>query len=63
MVTNPSSSKANRFEIAGDEGSAGSVTNVLGGLSRSFTTTLEAGTYTMRCSGGGIDGAGTLVVQ
>lgn len=62
VIQNPASSGTNSFELRSGDQVVFSVNNVLGGISRGGTITLEAGTYDMRCSGGGTDASGRLVV-
>lgn len=62
VIQNPASSGTNSFELRSGNQVVFSVSNVLGGLSRGGTITLEAGTYTMRCAGGGTDASGQVIV-
>ncbi len=63
VVQNPSSSGTNRFELRTGDEIVLSLTNVIGGIARGGTVTLEEGSYEMRCMGGGVDGRGELRVS
>ena len=62
VVSNPRSSRVDSFTITDGDRVVLSVTNVIGGLSRSASVDLEHGSYTLRCVRGEIGGEGTLVV-
>jgi iron uptake system component EfeO len=60
-VENAGTSRVTEFEILDGETILGEKENITEGLSGSFSLTLEAGRYTMRC-GEGEDEDGTLTV-
>lgn len=62
-VSNIHSSKVDTLSIFRGTQLVGQVTNVLGGLSRELTVDLSIGDYTVRCSGLGLGGSGTLTVR
>jgi iron uptake system component EfeO len=61
-VTNSGSGDVSEFEILKGDRILGEVENVAPGLNKSFSLTLEAGTYTTYCPGGSRD-KGKLVVR
>ena len=63
VISNPTSSSVTTFKIESEErGQIGRVSNVLGGLSRELTVTLEQGPHTIECITGSQGGVSTLIV-
>jgi iron uptake system component EfeO len=62
-VTNDGSAAVTEFEIKKDEKVLGEVENVIPGNERSFTLTLDPGTYVTECPGGSEFDEGTLTVS
>jgi hypothetical protein len=63
VISNPTSSSVTTFKIESDEhGQIGRVSNVLGGLSRELTVTLEQGPHTIECITGSQGGVTPLIV-
>lgn len=62
-VSNPRSSSVTSMEIRSGRHVVGSVTNVLGGLTRFGTVDLDEGSYVLRCASGSRGGEGTLIVE
>jgi iron uptake system component EfeO len=61
-VTNDGSAAVTEFEVLKDGKILGEVENVIPGAGKSFSLTLEAGSYATKCPGGSDFDAGTLEV-
>jgi iron uptake system component EfeO len=62
-VTNKGTDKVSEFEVTDGDRILGEVENVTAGLERSFSLNLTAGSYGMKCPGGGSASQGTLTVS
>lgn len=62
-VSNPRSSSVTGLEVRSSAHVVGSVTNVLGGLTRFVTIELDEGSYTLHCASGSLGGDGRITVE
>ncbi len=62
-VTNDGASNVSEFEVVNGGRILGEVENIAPGLTRSFTVTLKAGSYTTQCPGGDVRDEAKLVVR
>lgn len=62
-VSNPRSSSVTNVEVRSGAHVVGSVTNVLGGLTRYVTIELAEGSYTLHCASGSLGGDGRITVE